>query len=87
MYVKEGSFFQTNAESNGQLTGSASVAGLATSRISSGAVFSAIAKLVVDDGDALAGERVYLVGSQWSGILNRPQALQASGTVSLGNLQ
>ncbi len=86
-FVKEGSYFQADASATGTVSGSANVAGLASLSISTGATFTATAKLLVDDSDSTVGEKVYLSGPQWNSILNRPESLQATGTVQLDQLK
>ncbi|MFZ4470304.1 MAG: calcium-binding protein, partial [Pirellula sp.] len=82
-YIVEGSKFQANLSATGSVTGSSTISGLASVDIQANASLNASTQLFIDDNDATALEKVYLVGSQWGDILNNPSSFTASGSIQL----
>ncbi len=85
LYIVEGGKIQTGLTVTGVLNGIATLPGLVDGRFKTDAAFNAGGKLTIDDGDNVAGERVYIGGSQWSSILADADSYMVSGTITLTN--
>ncbi len=85
VYLLEGGKFSSQVTVTSTLSGTSTIPALVEGNFSTDALFNGIAVLTLNDGDTIPNEKIYLLGSQFVGILGRGEAYTLKGTVALTN--